>query len=161
MPGETKLGDEYLAFIDIDHDGGGVWTTPDWQQLVTAGDITDDPGLIVAEMNFRGFAHVGGRRSTRRKPALSITVGVYHGDPAFDRLYEAATAEVNDGSEIVRLRIADGLLTETGHKYNDNDWIVASMPRATPQGGVYAFTFGFVRAIDSPNAPAKGTTSGA
>jgi hypothetical protein len=151
MPGETKLGDEYRPYIDIDHTTGGTWAVADWLELVTCTDISDDPGLIVAEFNFRGFTSIGGRRSLRRKPELSMTIGLFHGDPAFDRLYAAAVNNNNDGSEIVRLRIVEGYNTTVGAKYVENDFIVASMPKSTPSGELFAIEFGFLRAADSPN----------
>jgi hypothetical protein len=161
MPGVTKLGEEYTVYIATNHTTGGVWASATWVELTCATDVSDNPGLIVAEFNFRGVPNIGGRRSLRRKPELSITCGLFHGDAAFDRLYAASVDQLNAGAEILRMRIVEGKNNVVGNKFVENDFIVASITKVTPSGEAFEIEFGFMRAADSPNTPIlNGTTTG-
>lgn len=153
MPGVAKLGEEFKVLIDIDHDAGGVWGVANYVKLRSRLNVDPNPGIIVAEFDFADVEEQGARRSLLRKPVLGLEVGIYHGDPAFDRLYEAAYDRTNNGTEILRVVVSEGEFLVAGHRYNERDMIVTDVTPSTQTGNGAALNLTLMAAIDSPNTP--------
>lgn len=153
MAGKSRLGEEYKVYVDVDHDSGGSWTAADWVELKCAIDVADEVGIIAAEFPFRGDADLGARRSLRRASKLTLNVGEFTGDEAFDRIRQAAADRANEGEEIVRIRIVEGDITEVGAWYNENDFVITNWTKNTDSGAPFAHAWDLQRAVDSPNDP--------
>lgn len=161
MAGETAFGDEYKVYIDTAFDAGGAWGTETWVELECALEIDEELGFKTAKFPFRGRKLVSAKKSERREPEVTITCGKFKGDPAYDRIREAAFAEGTDPANLLHVRFVEGDNDVAGNEYWEADFIVTPK-RETPTDDGFQMAFSLMPAADSENTPVlDGLTSAA